>query len=137
VDEDSVRNSELHEMDELKSNIGALNLPHPMDVTALLTNPEEMAEELPSIEDIIEIFREDHIEKEDEEDVEVRCIGIQEATAALNTLRLFVLQSNDTEEEATYISKYDRLITRRKMQELRQRTILDFRLGYSKTMLYR
>jgi hypothetical protein len=83
VDEDLIREIAGREVDDLNTSIEALKLSKPMDAETLLSNPDELeVTETPPIEAIIDAFREE-VEEDDDEDVEPREISCSEARSRL------------------------------------------------------
>lgn len=128
IDEDTTQQDEIEVLREIDECIKSLHLPEPMSVEYLLDFPSEREiNDLPQIEEIIEACRiDDDDNGEDEEDEEPRVVSCKEASQALETLRLFTLQSENAEEETESIGKFAKLIARRMQMSLKQRSIDDY-----------
>jgi hypothetical protein len=128
ADENANQEDEATIIQEIEEGIKALGLTEPMNVSYFLDNPlEQDVNDLPQIEEIIEYCRlGDDDSSEDEEDEEPRVVSCKEASQALETLRLFTLQSEDAEDETGLVDKFARLINQRMKMSLKQRTIDDY-----------
>jgi hypothetical protein len=104
-----VEEADKREEEELTKNIQALGLTSPMTVQELLYNPHELeVNQKPSLEEIIAFYREGEQDTgavgEEDDEVEPRKVGYHEASAALETLRLFVL--GQAGEEPSFLARY-------------------------------
>ncbi|CAG8753264.1 2370_t:CDS:2, partial [Acaulospora morrowiae] len=126
IEINSIEEITRHEVDLLNSGIKALNLPDSMETDGYINNPEELeTHDAPTLDDIVEAFREE-MDEEDDEDTELREISCAEARSALEVMRMFVLQSEDAAEEFRCIRKLEILLSQRALQNLQQQSLLDY-----------
>ncbi|EXX66971.1 CENP-B homolog protein 2-like [Rhizophagus irregularis DAOM 181602=DAOM 197198] len=119
-------------IDELSRTIQALNLPNVMRVKEFLNIPEEdityeIFEDDQIIMELIDIFKNSYENTEDLDKIndndEIVTISTNIALKSLETVNMFLLQQENTEEYIKLIGKIEKFIRKKQVHMMQQTTI--------------
>jgi hypothetical protein len=108
---------------ELAETLDALNLPTAMEVEEFLTLPDEnIVYEIPENDlELANLFRtENSTEDSDDDSIEVAMITASMALKNLESIKMFLLQQEDTSEQIRLVGVLEKFIEKKKIGQLQQ-----------------